>query len=70
MKYQVTAVNPRTNEEKVVIVAISEDDTKCGRLFFCHCGTGHYMEARITRAINRQMPDGFLMLGNSLRYLQ
>lgn len=68
-RYQVTAVNPRTNEERPVTVEFSAEDEEFGDLSFDATGDSKFNQ-HLCNIIHLQVPFGFLMVGNSLRHLQ
>ena len=60
MNYEVALVNPKTNEHKNIIVALSPEQVAGAKAAAC-------LQSFIQGIARPEIPDGFLPIGNGVR---
>ncbi len=60
MNYEISLVNPKTNEEKKIVVELSPDQLTAAK-------ASPYLETYVVNIARPQIPDGFMPIGNRVR---
>jgi hypothetical protein len=60
MNYEIEIVNPKTNEQKKIVVELSPDQLAAAK-------ASPYLETYVVDIARPQIPDGFLPIGQRVR---
>jgi hypothetical protein len=60
MNYEITLVNPKTNEQRKILVELSPDQLAAAK-------SAPYLEMYVVDIARPQIPDGFMPIGQRVR---